>query len=123
MKYFVEKFSRKQGKEISSIPAGVIRKLEKYSWPGNIRELENVIERAVINTSNGKLLLADTLAPSQEKVSKVFKSLHDMEREYIVEVLEKVNWKVSGKNSAAEILQLDRSTLRARMTKLGISKP
>jgi PAS domain S-box-containing protein len=123
VKFFVENFSRKQGKEISSIPASVITKLTNYSWPGNIRELENVIERAVINTPNEKLLLADTLAPSQEKVSKIFKSLNDMEREYIIEVLEKVNWKVSGKNSAAEILQLDRSTLRARMKKLGISKP
>lgn len=121
--FFVEKFAKKQGKEITSIPTGVIAKLTQYEWPGNIRELENVIERAVINTSNGKLRLADNLRPSQEKEVKVFKSLNAMERDYILEVLEKVKWKVSGKYSAAEILELDRSTLRSRMNKLGISKP
>jgi chemotaxis protein methyltransferase CheR len=121
--YFVEQFSRKQGKNISSVPKNIMEILVYHSWPGNIRELENIIERAVINSSNTKLQLAEKLGTPQEKIPQEFQSFNDMERDYIVKVLEKVNWKVSGKNSAAEILELDRSTLRSRMKKLGISKP
>jgi len=121
--HFVERFARKQGKNISTIPSAIIKRLQQYSWPGNIRELENVIERAVVNTTNSKLHLADCLSSPQEKMPQGFVTLKAMERSYIVRVLEKVNWKISGRNSAAEILDIDRSTLRARMKKLGIQKP
>ncbi|MEN8191154.1 MAG: sigma 54-interacting transcriptional regulator [Thermodesulfobacteriota bacterium] len=122
--HFLEKFIRNQGKDISTIQNETIQKLQAYQWPGNIRELENVIERAVINSTGPGLQLADELKPPQgEQLPQTFKSLKDMERDYIVQVLEKTNWKVSGKDSAAEILQLDRSTLRGRMKKLGIEKP
>jgi len=123
VRYFVDRFAMKQGKVITAIPKNVMETLQNYYWPGNVRELENVIERAVINTSGPKLHLADGLKQPQEKLPSIFKSLEDMERGYIVEVLEKTNWKVSGKNSAAEILKLDRSTLRAKMKKLDIHKP
>jgi len=123
VEHFVESFSRRQGKRISSIPKKVMETLTHYSWPGNIRELENVIERAMINTVDGKLQLADKLGPPRMKLIQELKSLNEVERDYIVEVLKRVNWKISGKNSAAEILQLDRSTLRSRMKKLDISKP
>lgn len=122
-KHFVEHFSKKQGKKITSIPASVMKNLVQYSWPGNIRELENVIERAVINTSNSKLHLADSLNSPREQSLETLVPMDDMERSYILKVLDKVNWKVSGNNSAAEILKLDRSTLRSRMKKLGIVKP
>ncbi len=121
--FFMDRFARKQGKTITTIPARIMTHLQQYPWPGNIRELENVVERAVINSAGPKLQLADDLKTPQGQESFVFKSLQDMEREYIIQVLEEANWKVSGKNSAAEILQLDRSTLRARMKKLDIFKP
>jgi len=97
--------------------------LQQYQWAGNVRELENVLERAVINSSGPKLCLADELKKPFQGVSTSTQTLGVVEREYIVRVLEQTQWKVSGKNSAAEILGLDRSTLRARMAKLNIQKP
>ena len=96
--------------------------LLNYDWPGNVRELENVLERAVINSSGPKLHLADELKTPEKDFIRSGKTLADVEREYIVQVLEQVQWKVSGKNSAADILGLNRSTLRARMRKLNIRK-
>jgi len=121
--YFVEKISKKLGKSIGSIPTSVMHTLQDYHWPGNIRELENVLERAVINSSGPKMRLVDELKKPGKDVTKADRTLADVEREYIVRVLEQTHWKVSGHNSAAEILGLDRSTLRARMRKLGIQKP
>jgi DNA-binding NtrC family response regulator len=111
------------GKTIEMIPASVMNALQNYNWPGNVRELENVLERAVINSSGPKLRLADELKkpPKGLKISK--KTLDAVERDYIVQTLEQTHCKVGGKESAAEILGLDRSTLRARMRKLGIQKP
>ena len=97
--------------------------LRDYHWPGNVRELENVLERAVINSSGPKLHLVDDLKKPHKDSRTAQKTLNEVERDYIVRVLEQTQWKVSGKNGAAEILGLDRSTLRARMRKLGIVKP
>jgi formate hydrogenlyase transcriptional activator len=91
-------------------------------WPGNIRELENVLERAVISSSGPKLRLIDELKRPHKDLRGSERTLEDIEREYISKVLEQVKWKVSSKNSASEILGLDRSTLRARMRKLNIKK-
>ncbi|MBC2715618.1 MAG: PAS domain S-box protein [Desulfobacteraceae bacterium] len=123
VQYFLNIFTRKLGKNIVSIPAKVMTALQSYSWPGNVRELENVLERAIISTSGPNLSLSEKLGRNEQKTSESFKSLHDMERNYIVKVLEETDWKVSGKNSAAEILGLDRSTLRFRMKKMNIHKP
>jgi PAS domain S-box-containing protein len=120
---FVDKISKRLGKTIESIPTAVMNALQEYHWPGNIRELENVLERAVINSSGPKLHLVDELKPPSRNLKMANQTLDDIEREYIVQVLEQTHWKVSGKDSAAEILGLDRSTLRARMQKLGIQKP
>jgi chemotaxis protein methyltransferase CheR len=98
--------------------------LQNYGWPGNVRELENVLERAVINSSGLKLRLVDELnKPYKEDLTIPLKTLEEVERDYIVRVLEQANWKVSGPNGAAEILGLNRSTLRARIRKLGIRQP
>ena len=121
--YFVDKISKRLGKSIEIIPATVMKALQDYHWPGNIRELENVLERAVINSSGSKLHLVDELNKPNKDLAKGNRTLEDVERKHIVRVLEQTRWKVSGKNSAAEILGLDRSTLRARMQKLGIRKP
>ena len=123
MEFFIDKFSRKLGKEITSIGASVLNTLKQYGWPGNVRELENVIERAVITTTGSTLSLGDVLFPSSEVKSMPRKSLSEMERDYILKVLEETSWKISGKNSAAEILDLKRSTLRAKMDRLDICKP
>jgi transcriptional regulator with GAF, ATPase, and Fis domain len=121
--FFIDKISKRLGKSIEMVPAGVMDALLKYHWPGNIRELENVLERAVINSSGPKLRLVDELKKPHKDLTKPTRTLADVEREYITGVLEEVHWKVSGKNSAAQILGLDRSTLRARMRKLNIRKP
>jgi chemotaxis protein methyltransferase CheR len=97
--------------------------LQHYHWPGNIRELENVLERGVINSSGPKLRLIDELKKPFKSLTSSQQTLEAVEREYILLVLAQTNWKVGGKDSAAEILGLDRSTLRARMRKLGIEKP
>ena len=97
--------------------------LKGYNWPGNIRELENVLERAVINSSGAKLRLVDDLRkPVRDLASTGPRTMEAVEREHILRVLELTKWKVSGKDSASEILGLDRSTLRARMSKLNIKK-
>lgn len=123
VRYFTDRFAKKQRKNISSIPAHVMKNLESYHWPGNVRELENVIERAVINTSGTKLNVVDELQSQPGQITKNFQPLEEMERDYILQVLETTNWKVSGKNSAAEILGLKRSTLRAKIEKHNIEKP
>jgi len=121
--FYVEKIARRLGKAIDVIPKNVVEALQSYHWPGNIRELENVLERSVINSSSGKLRLVDDLSNSDTYFRKKLKTLEAVEREHIIRVLEQTQWKVSGKNSAAQILDLNRSTLRARMRKLSIVKP
>ena len=121
--YFIDKISKRLGKSINLVPVNVMDALRNYHWPGNIRELENVLERAVINSSGPKLHLVDELQKANKMIAEASRTLADVEREYILQVLERAHWKVSGKNSAAEILGLDRSTLRARMRKLDIQKP
>ncbi len=121
-KYFVDIITKRLGKAIADVPTTVMEALQHYHWPGNIRELENVLERAVINSSGPKLRLVDELKKPNKGLIAANRTLADMEREYILRVLEQTDWKVSGKDSASEILGLDRSTLRARMRKLKIQK-
>ena len=121
--FYVKKISKRMGKIIEVIPASVMDALQNYYWPGNVRELENVLERAVINSSGPKLRLIDELKKPFKDLTPGQKTLAAVERDHIIRVLEQTYWKVSGKGSASEILGLNRSTLRARMRKLGISQP
>jgi chemotaxis protein methyltransferase CheR len=121
--FYVNKISKRLGKTIESVPSSVMDTLQSYHWPGNVRELENVLERGVIVSSGPKLRLADELKKPFTELSASRKTLDAVERDHIVQVLEQTHWKVGGKNSAAETLGLDRSTLRARMRKLDIQKP
>jgi chemotaxis protein methyltransferase CheR len=123
VKFYVDRISKRLGKSIKVIPVSVMEELVHYHWPGNVRELENVLERGVINSSGPKLRLVDELKKPRKDLPKPEQTLEHVEREYIIRVLEQVGWKVSGENSAAEILGMDRSTLRARMRKLNIEKP
>jgi chemotaxis protein methyltransferase CheR len=122
---FLDGFKKKLGKPIEKIPQQVMLALQKYSWPGNIRELRNVIERAVLNSQGKVLSLAEKLvSPDTSDLIRSHKrTLESVERNYIVEILNEVNWKIEGQNGAAGILDLNPSTLRTRMKKLGISKP
>ncbi len=122
VEFYVEKIAKRMGKSINHISASVMTELQGYQWPGNIRELENVLERAVINSSGPKLHLADQLKKPPKFLPSGAETLEVIERNHILRVLEQTNWKVSGQNSAAAILGLDRSTLRARMVKLNIHK-
>ncbi len=128
--WLVKKFCRKMGKQIETINDNTIKALEAYHWPGNVRELENIIERAVISSSGNVLRLAeklnsnqtDQLSTGQRKIIDRKKTLPEMERDYIIEILKETNWQVEGKNSAAEILGLPPSTLRSRMKKYSIQR-
>jgi PAS domain S-box-containing protein len=123
--FFVDKYSRKIGRQIESIPKAAMKALEEYHWPGNVRELEHVIERAVITTSGPVLQLADRLEPVRiaGTADPFQKELAAMEREHILRVLSDTGWRIEGLKGAAMILNLHPNTLRSRMKKLGIKRP
>jgi PAS domain S-box-containing protein len=123
VKAFIERYSRKMGKQITSIPKETMDTLQDYPWPGNVRELESIIERAVILCPGPVLQLADKLEISSPTISLAMRTLEDTERSQILKILSETKWRINGKNGAAAILGLHPSTLRARMHKLGISRP
>ncbi|HKO45320.1 MAG TPA: PAS domain S-box protein [Pyrinomonadaceae bacterium] len=118
---FVNKYAKKFGKTIVSVPPRTMQSLQAHSWPGNIRELVNVIERAVIHTTGTVLHGVERLEPSREETAAL-RTLEETERDYIVRVLESTGWRIEGKFGASRILGLNPSTLRTRMTKLGIQR-
>ncbi|MGH7494810.1 MAG: sigma-54 interaction domain-containing protein [bacterium] len=122
--HFVRKYGAKLGKQIDTIPQDALAALQSYTWPGNIRELENVIARAIVLTSGGILEIPDSLKNSHQPSSLLSASskLEEVERNHIIRVLQEMHWKVSGKNSASERLGLNASTLRSRMQKLSIKR-
>lgn len=124
VKHFCQKHGTEQGKSITQIPQKVIDKLSAYHWPGNIRELENVVERSII-MSPGNTLLLDDWSPGKPAAAAKgnMMTMEECEREHILFVLEKTHWKVSGKNGAAQILDMIPTTLDSRMRKLGIKRP
>lgn len=124
VEHFVDKFNRSYGKNIKFIADEAMHKLKKYDWPGNIRELENLIERASI-LSNTETLNIPGFESSNQKakaISDKDRSLDTAQRNHILHILDQCNWKITGKEGAAEILKLKPSTLRDRMKKLGIKK-
>lgn len=124
VKHFCQKHEGKIGIKIKDVPKKVMDALMVYDWPGNIRELENIIERAMILSRNGILEYGDWIPT--EKISSNGKptasKLEDIERNHIIETLNKTGWKVSGEKGAAKILGLNPTTLEARMKKLGIKR-
>lgn len=131
-KHFVEKFAKQQGKMIGTIPNEVMAALENHDWPGNFRELQNIIERSVIMTTGSVLsqrtaddLMRDEVTPIRVPTAGDLvgiKTLADAERAHITTTLRQTNWVVGGPNGAAAQLGLPRTTLLARMQRLGISK-
>jgi formate hydrogenlyase transcriptional activator len=121
VRYFVQEFATRMRKNIDAIPAEVMETLVNYSWPGNIRELRNIIERSVILTSGRRLIIPkDDLRESRSPASTHVLTMDDAERRHILDALDASNWVVGGPSCAAAMLGMKRSTLQSRMQKLGI---
>jgi len=120
---FIERYSRKLGKQITSIQKETMKALQDYLWPGNVRELESVIERAMILCPGPVFQLVDKLEISSPPLSSTVRTLEETERNQILKTLSETRWRIEGKDGAAAILGLHPSTLRARMHKLGIRRP
>jgi formate hydrogenlyase transcriptional activator len=143
VRYFVQKFSRSLNKAVAYIPAEAMDALSSYSWPGNIRELENFMERAVLLSPGKELRVpiselkpvasaaesgADSSSSSTSLTSlpsspPSISTLEDAERQHILRALRQTEWRVAGAKGAAVILGMKRTTLQARMRKLGIRRP
>jgi DNA-binding NtrC family response regulator len=121
IKWFMDQLSRKMGKPAVEIPGHNLQAFMDYHWPGNVGELRNMVESALI-TGRGDKLKFD-LPKASENQGIDFKSLEEMERDYILQVLKSKNWKIQGVNSAASVLEMNPNTLRARIKKLRIKKP
>jgi formate hydrogenlyase transcriptional activator len=123
VEHFVEIYARRMGKQIERIPPETMSELTSYPWPGNIRELQNFIERSVI-LSSGNVLRApvSSLKANAAKESRDAVTLEEAERDHIRKTLELTRWVVAGPNGAAARLGMKRSTLYFRMQKLGISR-
>jgi formate hydrogenlyase transcriptional activator len=119
--HFVRRFAARHGKAIRHVPAALLDDLTGRLWPGNVRELQNVIERAVISTRGDVLQGPSTSLPVNEQVSSS-RTLAEVERAHIVATLDATNWVIGGWNGAAARLGLSRTTLIARMQRLGLSK-
>jgi transcriptional regulator with GAF, ATPase, and Fis domain len=136
VEHFVEKFARQQSKAIDAVPEEVMMALARHDWPGNIRELQNVIERGVVMTTGRVLSWRTTACPApadmQSRVPTVsvptvseavsIRTLADAERAHITTVLRETDWLVGGPRGAAAQLGVPRTTLIARMQRLGIAK-
>jgi formate hydrogenlyase transcriptional activator len=124
VEHFVRQFSRKLGKTIEEIPDGVMEVLRSHHWPGNIRELQNFIERSVIMTSGR--VLSPRVGELKHLVRAVSPepphTLSGAERAHILGTLKETNWVIGGQDGAAARLGLPRTTLISRMQKLGISR-
>ncbi len=129
--HFVKMFSRRMGKQVNSIPPETMAAFQWYSWPGNIRELQNLVERAVILSRDGVLpkplhkKQTELMIPSLHRTRTFHSSmtLEDSDRALIVDTLEQAGWIVGGPRGAAAKLGLKRTTLLAKMRRLGISRP
>jgi transcriptional regulator with GAF, ATPase, and Fis domain len=124
--YFLSRFQTTLGKKIDAIEKSSLDALVAYDWPGNIRELQNIMERSAILCSGTTLTVQETLGDSEfrdhEPARSMKQDLAEVERTRILRALEESGWKVKGEGNAADRLGINASTLRSRMKKLGISR-
>ena len=127
VRYFTQRYARRMNKTIETIPTKAMATLSGYHWPGNIRELENLIERAVILSQGSVLTLPLTdlkVAPRVRGSSPQSKAtLEGVERDHILQVLRETKWVIGGPSGAAARLDMKRTTLISKMKKLKISRP
>jgi formate hydrogenlyase transcriptional activator len=124
--FFAHKFAQQMKKRIESVPKETMAALTSYHWPGNIRELQNLVERGVILTRGSSLEIPLTELKQSTKASNHANgssTLEAVEREHILRVLGESSWVIGGPNGAAARLGLNRTTLNHRMRRLGISRP
>ncbi len=150
VRFFLQKFAKKFGKTVKMVPDSTMQRLANYTWPGNIRELQNVIERAILLSPGDILQLASDFCPAPAAPGPAPRAvsanpiapppagvpsptiptplvpvgpIEEVERRHIEAVLSQTNWMIEGERGAAKILNLNPSTLRSRMQKLGIKRP
>jgi transcriptional regulator with GAF, ATPase, and Fis domain len=124
VRHLVKRLSMALQKPIDTIPDRVMETLEAYDWPGNIRELENLLQRAIILSPGTTLTLGDAWMPAPHApASSELLALVDVERKHIRHVLDSTRWRIEGVGGAAHMLGMKPSTLRSRMVKLGIARP
>jgi formate hydrogenlyase transcriptional activator len=120
--FFLSRYSKKLGKQIQGVSNDTMERLTKYPWPGNIRELQNVIERAVVVAEGPVVRIDESMLRVDAPQDSTMVTLEDAERAHIVRALMETNWVVHGNRGAASILGINPSTLRSRIQKLGIKK-
>ena len=118
---FIKEFSETMGKRIEALSKRSITAMQNYRWPGNIRELRNVVERSMITCKSKKLVVEIPERPSSGP--QIDLPLEAYERKYIINILEKTRWRIRGKDGAADLLGLKPTTLHSKMKKLGIQRP
>ena len=124
VRYFAQRYARRMNRHIETVSAETIAALERYHWPGNIRELENLIERAVILSPSPVLHIPlSELKSNPDGHAAGLPTLAEAERDHILRALEESKWVLGGPKGAAAMLGMKRTTLQSRMQKLGISRP
>ncbi|MDA3865213.1 MAG: sigma-54 dependent transcriptional regulator [Salinivirgaceae bacterium] len=123
--HFLDKFNKEKGKIVSIVPPEVMDQFWKYAWPGNIRELQNIVERAHVLSTGNTLEINNWLKTIDNKPANPSNlvTLREHERNYILAVVRQTKWRIRGKGGAAEILDIHPSTLESRMKKLNIERP
>jgi transcriptional regulator with GAF, ATPase, and Fis domain len=123
--FFITRHQRRMGRHITRVPRAAMEALQRYDWPGNLRELQNVIERAMIRSTGDVLEIDETFGGGRRRTAGPAgeRTLADVERAHIEAVLEGCGWRINGANHAAEKLGLKPNTLRFRMKRLGITRP
>jgi len=121
--FFLGKFSKSVGKEIHGLSQKSMERLVQYGWPGNIRELQNVIERAVVLAKGAIVQIDESMLGAEASAEEsTIETLENVERSHIIRALQETQWVIHGKKGAAELLGINPSTLRSRMEKLAIKK-
>jgi formate hydrogenlyase transcriptional activator len=121
--FFLTKFAKKMNKNFKPISKDIMGRITSYPWPGNIRELQNVIERAVVLSHGSEIQIEESLLGLNVfSELTIDQTLEDVERSHIIDILQKTDWVIDGRRGAASILKMNPSTLRSRMQKLGIKK-
>jgi transcriptional regulator with GAF, ATPase, and Fis domain len=125
VQFLVSKFAARIGARIDSIGKRTMERLERYRWPGNIREMENILGRAIILSQGSTLEIEDDVfasAASAPTSASTAIGLQELQRDHIIAALKQTNWVIEGPTGAATILKIHPNTLRSRLKKLGITK-